>query len=176
MVAVTVFQISNNRTQIVNVPARIPNCNCHSPALLDFFLSSGNIIFLQWLSLHSEILIMLFQFPLTFHQVHLAIPLSSHSLWLFSCWLEWSSWSFEGCSMGDIFRFDVSVAASELYEWVQVGIDVYIPHCKYQVNPHSSPWFSSASAVVIVHRNHFFCLDQQNKSSESNVGFSQVSN
>ena len=77
---------------------------------------------------------------------------------------------------GDIFRFDVSVAASELYEWVQVGIDLYIPHCKYQVNPHSSPWFSSASAVVIVHRNHFFCLDQQNKSSESNVGFNQVSN
>ena len=78
--------------------------------------------------------------------------------------------------MGYIFRFDVSVAASELYELVQVGIDVYIPHCNYQVNPHSSPWFSSASAVVIVHRNHFFCLDQQNKSSESNVRFSQVSN
>ena len=29
-------------------------------------------------------------------------------------------------------------AASEFYEWVQVGIDVYIPHRKYQVKPHSA--------------------------------------
>ena len=27
-------------------------------------------------------------------------PVSSHRLWLFSCWLEWSLWSFERCSMG----------------------------------------------------------------------------
>ena len=41
----------------------------------------------------------------------------------------------------DIFEFSASVAATEFYEWVQVGIDVYIPHCKYQVKPHSFPWF-----------------------------------
>ena len=29
-----------------------------------------------------------------------------------------------------IFKFSASAAASEFYEWVQVGIDVYIPHCK----------------------------------------------
>ena len=49
-----------------------------------------------------------------------------------------------------------SAAASECCEWVQVGIDVNIPHRKYQVNPHSSPWFSAACAAAIVHRNHFF--------------------
>ena len=27
--------------------------------------------------------------------------ISLHSLWLFSCWLGWSSWSFERCSMGE---------------------------------------------------------------------------
>ena len=37
----------------------------------------------------------------------------------------------------------VSVAASEFCEWVQVAIDVCIPHCKYQVKPHSSPQFFS---------------------------------
>ena len=58
----------------------------------------------------------------------------------------------------------------------QVGIDVYIPHRKYRVKPHSSPWFSAASAVAIVHRNHFFRLHQQNKSSESKVKFRQASN
>ena len=60
-------------------------------------------------------------------------------------------------------------------EWAQVGIDVYIPHCKYQVKPHSSPWFSAACAAVIVHRNHFFRLYQPNK-SESKVKFRQASN
>ena len=30
----------------------------------------------------------------------------------------------------DIFKLDPSAAASEFYEWVQVGIDVYIAHRK----------------------------------------------
>ena len=74
-----------------------------------------------------------------------------------------------------IFKLSVS-AASEFCEWVQVGMDVYIPHCKYQVKPHSSPWFSAACAAAIVHRNHFFHFYQQNKSSESKVKFRQASN
>ena len=44
----------------------------------------------------------------------------------------------------DIFKLSASTAASEMYGWVQVGIDVYIPHCKYQAKPHSSPSFSVA--------------------------------
>ena len=75
----------------------------------------------------------------------------------------------------DIFKLNVS-ATSEYREWVQVGINVYILHRKYQVKPHSSPWFSAASAAVIVHRNHFFCLYQQNKSSGSKVKFIETSN
>ena len=39
----------------------------------------------------------------------------------------------------DIFKLGASAAASEFCEWVQVRIDVYIPHRKYQVKPHSSP-------------------------------------
>ena len=76
----------------------------------------------------------------------------------------------------DIFKLSASAAASEFCEWVQVGMDVYIPHRKYQVKPHSTPWFSAASAAAIVHRNHFFLLYQQNKSSESKVKFGQASN
>ena len=75
----------------------------------------------------------------------------------------------------DIFKLSASTAASEFCEWVQVGIDVYIPHRKYQVKPHSSPCFSAACAAAIVHRNHFFLLYQQNKSSESKVKFRQAS-
>ena len=76
----------------------------------------------------------------------------------------------------DIFKLGASAAASEFCEWVQVGIDVYIPHRKYQVKPHSSPWFSAACAAAIVHRNHFFHLYQQNESSESKVKFRQAIN
>ena len=76
----------------------------------------------------------------------------------------------------DIFKLSASAATSEFCEWVQVGIDVYIPHRKYQVKPHSSPWFSAACAAAIVHRNHFFRLHQENKSSESKVKFRQASN
>ena len=76
----------------------------------------------------------------------------------------------------DVFKFTAFVAASEICEWFQVGIDVYIPHCKYQVKPHSSPWFSAPCAAAIVHRNNFFCLYQQNESSESKVKFRQASN
>ena len=75
-----------------------------------------------------------------------------------------------------IFKLRASAAASKFYEWIQVGIDVYIPHRKYLVKPHSSPWFSAACAAAIVHRNHFFCLYQQNKSSKSKVKFRQAGN
>ena len=33
------FSISNDLTQIVNFPTRIPDCDSHSPALLDLFIS-----------------------------------------------------------------------------------------------------------------------------------------
>ena len=76
----------------------------------------------------------------------------------------------------DIFKLSASAAASKFCEWVQVGIDVYVPHRKCQVKPHSSPRFSAACAAAIVYRNHFFRLYQQNKSSESKVKFRQASN
>ena len=66
---------------------------------------------------------------------------------------------------GNIFLSSVSAATSEFCEWVQVGMDVYIPHHKKQVNPHTSPWFPAACAAAIVHRNHLFYLYQQNQSS-----------
>ena len=69
-----------------------------------------------------------------------------------------------------------SAAATEFCRWVLVGIFRYIPHCKYQVKPHSSPWFPAACAAAIFHKNHFFHLYQQNKPSESKVDFRQASN
>ena len=39
----------------------------------------------------------------------------------------------------DIFKLSTSAGAREFCEWFQVGIDVYLPHRKYQIKPHSSP-------------------------------------
>ena len=60
--------------------------------------------------------------------------------------------------LGRISLNSASAAASEVCEWVQVGIDVYVPHRKYQVKPHPSQWFSAASAAAIVYRKYIFHL------------------
>ena len=54
----------------------------------------------------------------------------------------------------DIFK-SIASAPSTFCGWVQVEIDVYIPHGKYQVKSHFSPWFSAACATATVHRNHY---------------------
>ena len=54
-------------------------------------------------------------------------------------------------SHGRIYLNSASAAASAFCEWVQVRIDVYISNRKYQVKPHSSPWFWAACAAATVH-------------------------
>ena len=65
-----------------------------------------------------------------------------------------------------IVKLGASANTSESCELLQVGFN--IPHGKYQVKPHSSPWFSAACAAAIIH--------QQSKYSESKVKFRQASN
>ena len=155
---------------------QIPDYDSHSPALLDLFISSDTSVRLKMAFL-----------PLG-NSDHVVVSVSSdfplNSQWdaLFHCIAyDYSCADWDGlCDhlrdvpWEDIFKLGASAAASEFCEWVQVGIDVYIPHRKYQVKPHSSPWFSATCAAAIVHRNHFFRLYQQNKSSESKVKFRQV--
>ena len=171
------FTISNDFTQIVNFPTRIPDCDSHSPALLDLFLSSdiSTCSSLTFPSLgDSDVVVSVsIDFPITSKQ-----DATFHGVACdYSC-ADWDSLCdhLRDVLWEDIFKLSASAAASEFFEWVQVGIDVYIPHRKYQVKPHSSPWFSAACAATIVHRNHFFHLYQQNKSSGSKVKFRKASN
>ena len=126
------FCISNDPTQMVNFPTWIPDCGSYSPALLDLFLLT--LVFLFYNGFHS-----IGKFwsccCLGFHWLSITFtmrwPILLHCLWLFSCWLEWSFWLFERCSMG-WFELGASTAASEFSEWVQVEIDAYITLGKYQ--------------------------------------------
>ena len=61
----------------------------------------------------------------------------------------------------DIFKLCASAAASEFCECVSIRSSLTHLH---------------AYAAAIVHRNHFLCLSQQNKSSKSKVKFRQSSN
>ena len=139
-----------------------------------YFFLLTLIFVLQWLSLYWEILIMLLsQFPLTSQQdapFHRIGHDYSHADW------DGLHDHLRDVPWEDIFKLGASAAASEFCEWVQVGIDVYIPHRKYQIKPHSSPWFSAACAAAIVHRNHFFCLYEREKSSDSKVKLRQARN
>ena len=171
------FPISNDFTQMVNFPTRIPDCNSHRSALFDLVPSSDA-------SICSTM-----TFPSLGNSAHVVsvsidFPQNSQQDAMFHCIAyDYSHADWDGlCDhlrdvpREEIFKLSASAAASQFCEWFQVGIDVYIPHCKYQVKPHSSPWFSAACAAAIVHRNHLFHLYQQNKSSESKAKFRQASN
>ena len=69
------MRLSNDLTQMVNFPSQIPDCDSHSPALLDLFLPSDSSICFTMALGNWEILIMLLsQFPLTFHQTQNRMP------------------------------------------------------------------------------------------------------
>ena len=163
---------------MVNFPTPILDCDSHSTALLNLFVSSDAII--------SSTMV----FPPLGNSDHVVVSVSIdfatnsqrgapfHCIaYDYSC-ADWDGLRdhLRDVPWEDIFKLGASVAASEFCEWVQVGIDVYIHHRKYQVKPHSSPWFSAACAAAIVHRNHFFRLYQKDKSSDSKVKFRQASN
>ena len=145
---------------MVNFPTRIPDCDSHSPALLDLFLFSdvsicSTMAFLQLGNSDHVVVSVFIDFPTnsqqdtTFH--HIAYDYSH---------VDWDSLydHLRDAPWENIFKLGASAAASEFCEWVQVGNGVYMPHRKYQIKPHSSPWFSAACAAAIVHRNHPFCL------------------
>ena len=156
-------ELCYNLTQIVNFPTRIPDCDSNSPALLDLFLSSDASICSRM------------AFPPLGNSDHVVVsvsidfPKNSKEDTLFHrVAYDYSRADWDGLRdhlrdvpWENIFKLGASTAASEFCEWVQVGIDVYIPHRNYQVKPHSSPWFPAACAATKVHRNHFFHLYQQ---------------
>ena len=159
--------ISNDLTQMVNFPTWIPNIDFHSPALLDFFLSSDASICSTMAFSPSgnsnHVVSVSIDFPINSKQNALFHPIA----YGYSC-ADWDGLLRDAPSE-DIFKVSASTAASEFCDQVQVGIDAYIPYRKYQVRPHTA-----TCAAGIIHRNDFFCLYQQSKSCKSKVKFRQA--
>ena len=154
------FLITNDLAQIVNFLSWIPDCDSHSPALLDFFLSSEASI-CSTMVFHP-----LRNSDLVVVSVSIDFPINSKQDATFHCAAydyfraDWDGLPdhLRDIPLEHIFKLSASAAASEFCEGVQVGIDVYIPHSKHQVKSQSSSWFSAACAVAIVNRNNFFRL------------------
>ena len=131
------FSISDDLTQIVNFPTRIPDCDSHSPALLDLFLSfdasiCSAVAFPPLGNSDHVVVSVSIDFPTNSQQVapfHRIAYDYSRADWDGLCdHLRDAPWA-------DIFELSASAAACEFCEWVQVGIDVYIRHRTYQVKP-----------------------------------------
>ena len=120
------FSISNNLTQMVDFPTRIPDCDSHSPALLDLFISSDASICSTK------------AFPPLGNSDHVVVSVSidfpsysqqdapfHHIAYDYSC-ADWDGLlnHLRDVPKEDIFKLSAS-AASEFCEWVQDGIDVY---------------------------------------------------
>ena len=150
---------------MVNFRTWVPDCDSHSPALLDLFLYSGASIcsmmaFAPLGNSDHVVVSVSIDFPTNSQQ-----DASFHRIAYDYSRADWDGLRdhLGDVSWEDIFKLGASAAASEFCEWVQFGIDAYIPHRKYQVNPHSSPWFSASSAAAIVPRNHFLLFVPKRK-------------
>ena len=145
---------------MVNFPTWIPDCDSHSPALFDLFISFDA-------SICSTM-----AFPPLRNSDHVVVSFSidfpsnlqrDNPFYCIAYYYSRAHWDvfrdhLRDVPWEDIFKLSASAASSEICDWIQVGIDIYIPHRKNHVKPHSSPWFSAAFAAAIVHRNHFFRL------------------
>ena len=153
------FSISNDLTQMVNFPTQIPECDSHSPALLDLFMSSD-------VSICSAV-----AFP----------PFGNSDNAVVSVSIDCPSNSQRDAPFHriayDYSRADVlcgislnSVLLLLLVNFMS-GFRLKLMHIYLIVSIRSSLTYLHG-----FHRSHFFRLCQQNKPSESKVKFRQASN
>ena len=142
---------------MVNFPTQIPDCDSNSPVVLDIFLSSDASI-CPTMAIppleNSDHVSVSINFPSNSQQdahFHRIAYDYSHADW------DGLRDHLGDIPWEDIFKLSALFADSQFCQWVQVGIDIYIyiPHREYKIKPQPSPLFSVASAVAIVHRNHF---------------------
>ena len=133
--------LSQTTLVMVNFHTRIPDCDSPSPALLDLFISFDASICSTK------------AFPPLGNSDHVIVSVSidflshsQHHTLFHHIAYDYSRADWDGIhdylrdiQWEDIFKLSASAAAGEFCESVQVGIDVYIPHHKYQVKPHPSP-------------------------------------
>ena len=172
------FSIAQDLTQMVDFITRIPDRRDQLPATLDLFLSSDPSIcnFSSSSPLGSS------------DHVLISIKVSLNSACVKDPPIHRTLFSYENCGWDafrdflrdvpwdNVFELAVDNCAYEVSSWIQAGIDAFVPSRKYQVKPHSSPWFSPACAAVISHRNHYFHLYRRDPSNNNKRLFTTARN
>ena len=172
------FSLSQSLTQLVDFPTRFPDRDDHRPSLLDLFLTSNpNICNISCLS------------PLgnSDHAVvNVDISLSSKAAQespvhrtLYSYHQgDWDSFRdfLRDIPWNVVFDLQAEACAREIVSWLKAGIDAFVPSRKFQVKPHSSPWFSPACAAAIAHRNHYFHIFQRSDTDDNKRLFATARN
>ena len=86
-----------------------------------------------------------------------------------------AGWDGSRDHLRDVPWHDATYPAKEITEWVLIGIDCYIPHRKFRLKPHSSPWFTPCAAAI-AHRNHYFRQYHRNATPENKKLFCDCRN
>ena len=100
-------------------------------------------------------MMLLSHFPLTFHHIHNEIP----SIYCMA--YDYSHADLDGLfherdvPWKDILSLVLLLLLVNSVSGFRLEL-ICIPHQKYQVKPHLSPWLSAACAAGMLHGNHFF--------------------
>ena len=172
------FSISQSLTQIVDFPTRFPDRDDHNPHLLDLFLTSNPTIckpsVLSPLG-NSDHAVVQIDISSNFKPA----PEAPFHRTLYSYHRgDWDSFRdlLRDIPWQSVFDLQTDDCAKEIISWLQSGIEAFVPSRKYQVKPHSSPWFNPACATAIAHRNHYFHLYQCSKTDEDKHQFTIARN
>ena len=172
------FAVSHDFTQMVEFPTRTPDSVAQRPSLLDLFLTSSpdscSVKPMPALGNSDHCVVAVTIDFVTQNVKDAPFHRKVHDYTR----ADWDGFRdhLRDIPWDNIFERGVHYAATEFSEWVRLGMDVYVPHRKFQVRPHSSPWFTPACAAAIAHRNHYYNLYHRNNSDESKTLFRQASN
>ena len=172
------FSVAYDLTQVVKFSTRVPDTPGQFPSLIDLYLmsdpNSSTATKLEPLGTSDHYVI----------SVSVKLPTKSSSKTPFHCtayrylqadWNNFRSYLADS-PIQNFFKFQLNKLVNLLSDWIRNGIDIFIPHRKFQQKPHSQPWFTPACAAAIAHRNHYFHLYHQNPSSQTRSQFRSVSN
>ena len=151
------FALSQNLSQIVASPTRVPDRATDRGYLLDLFLTTNPDSYHHRVSSplgtsdHCVVTVtsnnLLSKPSAPFHRT---VYRFSKADWCgFRSFLSQIPWN-------NVLNKDPSQAAQEVAEWIQTGMSVYIPSRTFQQKPHSQPWFTAECAAAICQRNYFF--------------------
>ena len=151
------FALSQNLSQIVSSPTRIPDRATDCGYLLDLFLTTNPDSYDHRVSSplgtsdHCVVTVtsnnLLSKPSAPFHRT---VHSFSKADWCgFRSFLSQVPWN-------NVLSQDVSQAARDVAEWIRTGMAVYVPSRTFQQKPHSQPWFTAECAAAICQRNFFF--------------------